>query len=185
MPKLPDVQEIPVKKIYLFIQILTLFSGAKKIYFYSGVNFKISKLVYCKSPQLNELTLDPCPPRQNYQGRLSPRYRHAQRGWWLLLRTVLSGKFQCLSHSQARAAKHITPISTLGGMEVAHIPWMPRTRPFPSSIQPLFQGESTWEDQFSFILKLELIAITKISLLDSFWNRDWVELGNGLFTKPE
>ena len=31
-----------------------------------------------------------------------------------------------------------------------------------------------------FILKLELITITKISHLDSLWKRDWGELGNGL-----
>ena len=38
--------------------------------------------------------------------------------------------------------------------------------PFLSSLQPLLQGESTsevcYEYQFSFVLKLELITITKI-----------------------
>ena len=38
-----------------------------------------------------------------------------------------------------------------------------------------------YENQFSFILKLELIIITKVSHLDSLWKRDWGELGNGLF----
>ena len=54
-------------------------------------------------------------------------------------------------------------------------------RPFPSSLQPLFQSEAKsevlcYEDQFSFILKVELIAITKISHLDSLWKRDWGEV---------
>ena len=35
------------------------------------------------------------------------------------------------------------------------------------------------------ILKLELITITKISLLDSLWKRDWGELGNGLLLCDE
>ena len=59
------------------------------------------------------------------------------------------------------------------------------TMPFPSSSQPPFQSEAKcefcYENQFSFILKLELIIITKISHLDSLWKRDWGELGNGLF----
>ena len=59
-------------------------------------------------------------------------------------------------------------------------------RPFPSSSQPPFQSEAKcevcYENQFSFILKLELIIITKISHLDSLWKRDWGELGNGLFS---
>ena len=38
-----------------------------------------------------------------------------------------------------------------------------------------------YENQFSFILKVELITITKISHLDSLWKRDLGELGNGLF----
>ena len=58
-------------------------------------------------------------------------------------------------------------------------------RPFQSSPQPLFQSEAKCEvcceNQFSFILKLELIIITKVSHLDSLWKRDWGELGNGLF----
>ena len=37
------------------------------------------------------------------------------------------------------------------------------------------------ENQFSFILKLELIIITKISHLDSLWKRDYGKLGNGQF----
>ena len=44
-------------------------------------------------------------------------------------------------------------------------------RPFPSSYQPPFQSEAKckdcYENQFSFILKLELITMTKISHLDS------------------
>ena len=35
-----------------------------------------------------------------------------------------------------------------------------------------------YENQFSLILKLELI--TKVSHLDLLWKRDWGELGNGL-----
>ena len=38
----------------------------------------------------------------------------------------------------------------------------------------------SYENHFSFILKLELITITKISHLDPLWKRDWGELGNGL-----
>ena len=41
-----------------------------------------------------------------------------------------------------------------------------------------------YEYQFSFILKLEIITITKISHLDSLWKRDRGELGNGLFGRP-
>ena len=37
-----------------------------------------------------------------------------------------------------------------------------------------------YQNQFLFILKLELITITKTSHLDSLWKRDWGELGNGL-----
>jgi len=37
-----------------------------------------------------------------------------------------------------------------------------------------------YENQFSFILKLELITTTTISHLDSLWKRDWGEIGNGL-----
>ena len=49
-----------------------------------------------------------------------------------------------------------------------HLPY----RPFPSSPQPPFQSEAKcevffYENQFSFILKLELITIKKISHLDS------------------
>ena len=33
-----------------------------------------------------------------------------------------------------------------------------------------------YEYQFSFILKLELITLTKILRLDSLWRRDWGEL---------
>ena len=44
-------------------------------------------------------------------------------------------------------------------------------RPFPSSPEPPFQSEAKWEvcyeNQFSFILKVELIILTKISYLDS------------------
>ena len=40
-----------------------------------------------------------------------------------------------------------------------------------------------YENQVSFILKLELIIITKVSHLDSLWKRDWGELGNGLLTQ--
>ena len=44
--------------------------------------------------------------------------------------------------------------------------------PFPCSPQPQFQGESTCDVfvmniSFSFILKLELVTITKISHVDS------------------
>ena len=38
----------------------------------------------------------------------------------------------------------------------------------------------SYKNQFSFIMKLELIIITKISLLDSLWKGDWGELGNGI-----
>jgi len=58
-------------------------------------------------------------------------------------------------------------------------------RPFPSSTQPSFESKAKckvcYENQFSFIMKLELITITKISHLDSPWKRDCRELGNGLF----
>ena len=37
-----------------------------------------------------------------------------------------------------------------------------------------------WKAVFIHI-EIGLIIITKISLLDSLWKRDWVELGNGLF----
>ena len=61
-------------------------------------------------------------------------------------------------------------------------------RPFPSSLVPLFQSESKCE---TILVKLtliymkmklyaELIFIWKVSHLDSFWNRDTRELGNGL-----
>ena len=40
-----------------------------------------------------------------------------------------------------------------------------------------------YENQFSFILKLELTTITKISHWDSLWKRDWGELGSGLLVK--
>ena len=59
-------------------------------------------------------------------------------------------------------------------------------RPFPSSSQPPFQSEAKCEDfviKISFhlyVLKLELIIMTKISHLDSLWKRDWGEFGNGL-----
>ena len=53
---------------------------------------------------------------------------------------------------------------------------------FQVHFQPLFQGVSTCKDQFSFILKLELISITKISQLDSLWRRDWGQVGSGLFS---
>ena len=56
-------------------------------------------------------------------------------------------------------------------------------RPFLSS--PPFQSEAKcevfYENQFSFILKFDLITITKISHLDSLGRRDLGELGNGLF----
>ena len=44
----------------------------------------------------------------------------------------------------------------------------------------------SYENPFSFILKLELITVTKIPHLDSLWKRDWgeLELENGLFRTP-
>ena len=62
-------------------------------------------------------------------------------------------------------------------------------RPFPSSLVPLFQSESKCETilmkMTSICMKMklraELIFIWKVSHLDSFWNRDTRELGNGLF----
>ena len=49
-------------------------------------------------------------------------------------------------------------------------------RPFPSSPQPPFQSEAKCEvcykNQLSFILKMELITVTKISHLDSLGKRD-------------
>ena len=57
--------------------------------------------------------------------------------------------------------------------------WRMTNRPFPSSTQPPFQSEAKcelcYENQFLFILKLELITITKISHLDSLWKRDWMK----------
>ena len=73
-------KKLRLKKGENFIQILILFSDARKSYFPLRPEFQNTESVYCKSLQLNELTLDLCPPRQNYRGRLSPRYRHAQRG---------------------------------------------------------------------------------------------------------
>ena len=61
-------------------------------------------------------------------------------------------------------------------------------RPFPSSLVPLFQSESTCETilmKMTLIcmrmkLHAELIFIWKVSHLDSFRNRGTRELGNGL-----
>ena len=61
-------------------------------------------------------------------------------------------------------------------------------RPFPSSLVPLFQGESKCETilmKMTLIcmkmkLHAELIFIWKVSHLDSLWNRGTRELGNGL-----
>ena len=61
-------------------------------------------------------------------------------------------------------------------------------RPFPSSLVPLFQGESKCETilmKMTLIcmkmkLRAELIFIWKVSHLDSLWNRGTRELGNGL-----
>ena len=55
--------------------------------------------------------------------------------------------------------------------------------PFPSSPLPPFQSYC-YENQFSFILKLVLIIMTKISHLDSLWKRDQGKLGNGLLSRP-
>ena len=63
-------------------------------------------------------------------------------------------------------------------------------RPFPSSLVPLFQSESKWETilmKMTLIcmrmkLHAELIFIWKVLHLDSFWNGDTRELGNGLFS---
>ena len=44
---------------------------------------------------------------------------------------------------------------------------MATNRPFPISLQPLFQRESACEVFVSLILKLDLITITKISHSDS------------------
>ena len=41
-----------------------------------------------------------------------------------------------------------------------------------------------YEYQFSLVLKLELITLTKISHLDSLWTRDYGELGNEFFIGP-
>ena len=58
-------------------------------------------------------------------------------------------------------------------------------KPFPSSLEPLFQSESKCEVfemkmSFSLMWKAELITITKLSHLDSLWNWGSSELGNGL-----
>ena len=61
-------------------------------------------------------------------------------------------------------------------------------RPFPSSLVPLFQGESKCETilmKMTLIcmkmkLHAELIFIWKVSYLDSLWNRGTGELGNVL-----
>ena len=63
-----------------------------------------------------------------------------------------------------------------------------KNRPFPSSLVPLFQGESNCETILmkttlicmKMKLHAELIFIWKVSHLDSFWNRGTRELGNGL-----
>ena len=65
-------------------------------------------------------------------------------------------------------------------------------RPFPSSLVPLFQGESKCETNLMKMtliymkmkLHVELIFIWKVSHLDSFWNRGTRELGNGLLQFP-
>ena len=62
-------------------------------------------------------------------------------------------------------------------------------RPFPSSLVPLFQSESTCETILMKItlicmkmkLRAELIFIWKVSHLDSFWDRGTRELRSGLF----
>ena len=64
-------------------------------------------------------------------------------------------------------------------------------RPFPSSLLPLFQNESTCEtfhmkmsSTCSFIfMQIKFIFITMVSHLDSFWNRGTRELGNGLLSR--
>ena len=61
-------------------------------------------------------------------------------------------------------------------------------RPLPSSLMPLFQSESKRETTLmkmtlicmKMTLHAKLIFISKVSHLDSFWNRDTRELGNGL-----
>ena len=68
--------------------------------------------------------------------------------------------------------------------------WSKANRPFPSSLVPLFQGESKCETilrKMTLIcmkmkLHAELIFIWKVLHLDSFWNRGTRELGNGLFS---
>ena len=64
-------------------------------------------------------------------------------------------------------------------------------RPFPSSLVPLLQSESKCETilmkmtliYMKMKLHAELIFIWKVSHLDSFWNRGWSELGNGLLIR--
>ena len=61
-------------------------------------------------------------------------------------------------------------------------------RPFPSSLEPLFQNESKCETFYmkmssacSFIfMEIKAIFIRMVSHLDSLWNRGTRELGNGL-----
>ena len=65
-------------------------------------------------------------------------------------------------------------------------------RPFPSSLVPLFQNESKCKtfhmkmsSACSFILmQIKVIFIRMVSHLNSLWNRDTRELGNGLSKCP-
>ena len=62
--------------------------------------------------------------------------------------------------------------------------WAISESPSFSISRLVYRRSLCYDYQFSFILKLELITITKIWQLDSLWKRDWGEFRRGLLYWP-
>ena len=67
---------------------------------------------------------------------------------------------------------------------MGRFPWAMSESLLVSISRRVYVRSLCYDYQFSFILKLELITITKIWHLDSLWKRDWGELRRGLLYWP-
>ena len=101
---------------------------------------------------------------QRLHWRANPR---VQRKAWRIVLLVFRGKMA--NYLLEYANRIIISISVLMDHFRVHLNLHFKSR---------LSAKSLYENQFSFIFKLELITIKK---LDSFWKRDWGELGNGPF----
>ena len=87
-----------------------------------------------------------------------------------MIRRIDGAKAYNFQNSAQRSQQNIrltSRITTAPTLSKVKDPWNELNKPFPSSLQPLFQTEakSFYEYQFSFIMKLELIIMLRTFIL--------------------